>query len=140
MAEKISVKEFNEWFEEHGTELLEYDYDDLNDEEKKIVDDFLSKELDVELGELKNDTPLYNVFYTYEGEHEYFGTTNNFKVWLASLNKDRVDIGETLFHEDDFTFSAIDLSIFKEDEDEQSNEVIRRRSRTNHSKKPTSNV
>ena len=50
--------------------------------------------------------------------HEYEGTTNNIKKWLAEHNKERLHEGSMLEHEDEFSFEEIDLSIYKESENE----------------------
>lgn len=111
MAEKISVKEFNEWIDEHKDLVGE---NLLDDEDRKIVEDFQDKELVIKYGKVNEDMTLYNVFYTYEGAHDYEGTTNNIKMWVAHHNKDRLDSGEMLEHEDDFSFEEVGLSIYKE--------------------------
>ena len=138
----MSVKEFYEWIDEHG-DILEaienriYDYDnELNSEGKletslgreigkvelqKLIDDFFNKELDVKYerrGKINDDMTLYNIFYIYDGVHEYEGTTNNIKTWLANHNKDRLASGEGFEWEDEFSFEEIDFSIYKENEHE----------------------
>jgi len=140
MSNKMSVKEFYEWIDEHG-DILEaienriYDYDnELNSEGKletslgreigkvelqKLIDDFFNKELDVKYerrGKINDDMTLYNIFYIYDGVHEYEGTTNNIKTWLANHNKDRLASGEGFEWEDEFSFEEIHLSIYKESE------------------------
>ncbi|QLF88089.1 hypothetical protein Venkman_gp14 [Methylophilales phage Venkman EXVC282S] len=139
MSNKISIKEFYDWIDENE-DVLEsidnniYDYDDeLNAEGKletslgreigkvelkKLLDDFLNKELDVKYGKVNDDMTLYNVFYTYGGVHEYEGTTNNIKTWLAMHNKDRLASGEGFEWEDEFSFEEIDFAIYKENEHE----------------------
>ena len=138
MNNKMSVKKFYEWIDEHG-DILEaienriYDYDnELNSEGKletslgreigkvelqKLIDDFFNKELDVKYerrGKINDDMTLYNIFYIYDGVHEYEGTTNNIKTWLANHNKDRLASGEGFEWEDEFSFEEIDFSIYKE--------------------------
>ena len=123
MSNKISVKEFDEWLDEHK-DLLEsidnniYDDDDLNAEDKKILDDFLSKELDIKYGKVNGDMTLYNVFYIYDGVHEYEGTTNNIKKWLAVHNMNRLYEANNFEWEDQFSFEEIYSSIYKESEHE----------------------
>ena len=114
MSNKISVKEFDEWLDEHKDWLPDPD----NAEEKKILDDFMSKELDIKYGKVNDGMTLYNVFYIYDGVYEYEGTTNNIKKWLAEHNMNRLHEGNMLEWEDDFSFEETGLSIYKESEDE----------------------
>tara|TARA_R110002050_G_scaffold145262_1_gene270752 strand:+ start:115 stop:456 length:342 start_codon:yes stop_codon:yes gene_type:complete len=111
MSNKMSVKEFDEWIDEHNDLVGE---ENLSDEKEKIVEDCRDKELDIEDGDLTKGMTLYNVFYIYDGVHEYEGTTNNVKKWLAVHNKQRLHEGSMLEHEDEFSFEEIDLSIYKE--------------------------
>ena len=142
MSGKMSVKEFYEWIDKHQ-DLLEaidnniINYDDyLNAEDKletslgreigkveleKILDDFLNKELDIKYDKVNDDMPLYNVYY--EGDicgnpRTYEGTTNNIEMWIANHNMNRLHEGEMFEWEDDFDFEEIDVSIYKESEDE----------------------
>ena len=139
MSNKMSVKEFYEWIDEHG-DILEaienriYDYDnELNSEGKletslgreigkvelqKLIDDFFNKELDIKYGKVNDDMTLYNIFYIYGGVHEYEGTTNNIKTWLANHNKDRLAQGEGFEWEDEFSFEEINSAIYKESKHE----------------------
>ena len=115
MSNKISVKEFDEWLDEHSDLTQE---NNLSDKEEKILQDFQDKELAIEYGDLTDGMTLYNVFYIYGGVHEYEGTTNDTKLWLAMHNKRRLDEGNMLEWEDDFSFEEIEVSIFKESEHE----------------------
>ena len=114
MANKMSVKEFYEWIDEHKDLVGE---NNLSDEEEKIVEDCRDKELDIKYGKVNDGMTLYNVFYIYDGVHEYEGTTNNIKKWLAEHNMNRLASGEMFEWEDEFSFEEIDLSIYKESED-----------------------
>jgi hypothetical protein len=125
MSNKISVKEFDEWLDEHGdileaidNRIYNYDDDDLNAEDKKILEDFLSKELDIKYGKVNDGMTLYNVFYIYDGVHEYEGTTNNIKTWLANHNMNRLYEGNNFEWEDQFSFEEINSAIYKESKHE----------------------
>lgn len=59
MSNKISVKEFDEWLDEHSDLTRE---NNLSDKEEKILQDFQDKELAIEDGDLTEGDTLYNVF------------------------------------------------------------------------------
>jgi len=114
-SNKISVKEFYEWIDEHNYLTSE---NNLSDKEEKILQDFQDKELAIEYGDLTDGDTLYNVFYTYGGAYDYEGTTNDTKLWIAMHNKRRLDEGNSTEWEDDFSFEEIDVSIYKESKHE----------------------
>ena len=64
---------------------------------------------------------MYNIYYKGDicgNPRTYMGTTNDIKKWLAEHNMNRIHEGNILEWEDDFSFEEVDLSIYKESEDE----------------------